>query len=217
MMLAWLRDEKGQTRRVFVPQPPDHLADITPSLVGGEWLWLDGDGNRFAAKAPFVVGEHRAVTEAFRVDARCPGLSYDEAHVVYACDGATEWRKVPASHWDKPAAQVRTANLAARYMPVWASRSTALVVDARAEQVQEISLADAEAETGEPMHRSDCRILYSAAYDSEGVCVDPERCSCGDYSAIEDFELLWDTVNGHRYPFASDPWVAVGGLRRLTT
>ena len=62
------------------------------------------------------------------------------------------------------------------------------VVDVRVERLQDITEEDAEAEgvTAAPF----CKAGRSAGLEH-----------------IESFELLWDSINGERAPWASNPWV----------
>lgn len=74
------------------------------------------------------------------------------------------------------------------FMPRWASRIMLEVVDVRVERLQDITEEDAEAEgvTAAPF----CKAGRSAGLEH-----------------IESFELLWDSINGERAPWASNPWV----------
>lgn len=78
------------------------------------------------------------------------------------------------------------------FMPRWASRITLEIAGVRVERLQEITEEDARA---------------------EGVDAHPP-------SAIDDriyrrpFEVLWDSINGKIYPWASNPWVWVIEFKR---
>lgn len=77
------------------------------------------------------------------------------------------------------------------HMPRWASRLTLEVVGVRVERLHDISEADAQAEGCAPM------------------------LTHADPSAREQFESLWDSINGKRATWASNPWVWVVTFRRL--
>lgn len=74
------------------------------------------------------------------------------------------------------------------FMPRWASRITLEVVSVRVERLNDISLADVEAE-GTP---------YS---------LDPSMRPVG--SRTEQYAALWDSINGKTYPWSSNPFVWV--------
>jgi hypothetical protein len=77
------------------------------------------------------------------------------------------------------------------FMPRWASRLTLEVVSVRVERLQEITETDAAA---------------------EGIA--PLQMDNGD--ARPRFEGLWDTINGKRAPWSSNPWVWVVEFREVT-
>ena len=74
-------------------------------------------------------------------------------------------------------------------MPRWASRLTLRLLDVRVERLQDITEEDARAEGCD----GDCGIGYIPAYQA-GPC---------QYQ----FAQLWDTINGKKYPWESNPWV----------
>lgn len=78
-----------------------------------------------------------------------------------------------------------------RFMPRWASRLTLEVTDARVERLQDISEEDAVA---------------------EGVARDVPGCVRGARTA---FASLWDTINGKRALWASNPFVWAISFRRV--
>lgn len=71
------------------------------------------------------------------------------------------------------------------FMPRWASRLTLRVTAVRVERLNDISEEDARAEG--------CAV------------VDPSHHTC----ARDVFAALWDTINGKRAPWSSNPWVWV--------
>ena len=81
------------------------------------------------------------------------------------------------------------------HMPRWASRISLEVTEVRVERLTEISEADAKAEGVEPNPKhSFCK---------------PER------RLTQAFASLWDSINGHRLPWASNPWVWVVAFRQV--
>ena len=76
------------------------------------------------------------------------------------------------------------------FMPRWASRITLEITDIRVERLQHISEKDAV---------------------KEGLISD----EINQITAAENFENLWDSINGKKYPWASNPWVWVIEFRRI--
>jgi hypothetical protein len=80
------------------------------------------------------------------------------------------------------------------FMPRWASRILLEVVSVRVERVQDISLADINAE-GTP------------------DTLDPQKRPFG--SRHEQFQRLWDSINEKKHPWESNPWVWVVEFKRI--
>ena len=80
-------------------------------------------------------------------------------------------------------------------MPRWASRVTLEVTGVRVERVQDISISD---------------IL------KEGYQHEPGGYASENWpdAAWGWFELLWDSINAKKYPWASNPWGWVVEFRR---
>jgi hypothetical protein len=81
------------------------------------------------------------------------------------------------------------------HMPRWASRITLVVTAHCVEKLHEITEADAKAEGASP------------AFDDEGTVRIPARVR---------FIHLWDSINGKRAPWSSNPWVEVVSFERVT-
>lgn len=77
------------------------------------------------------------------------------------------------------------------FMPRWASRITLEVIDRRYEPLQDISHKDALA---------------------EGVEYDVSK---ENGSPLARFHILWDSINGKKHPWASNPFVWVYEFRRV--
>jgi hypothetical protein len=79
------------------------------------------------------------------------------------------------------------------FMPRWASRITLEVTGVRVERLKQISLEDVEA---------------------EGTPISPIKYR-GKYARFEDFKILWNSINGKKYPYETSPWVWVISFKRL--
>lgn len=77
------------------------------------------------------------------------------------------------------------------HMPRWASRITLEVTGVRVERLIGISAWDAVAEGMEA------------------------RCDPDQRGAVEQFEQLWEKINGKKHPWKSNPWVWVIEFRRV--
>jgi len=81
------------------------------------------------------------------------------------------------------------------HMPRWSSRLTLEITDVRVERLQAITEEDARAEGIAP---------------AASIFTDGPPLSCRDV-----FAGLWDTINGKRAPWSSNPWVWAITFRRL--
>ena len=94
------------------------------------------------------------------------------------------------------------------HMPRWASRITLEIVSVRVERLQDITEEDAEAEgvdedPGEPQHE-----YHSTTGVYLGACYP-------DASYVRAFQALWDSINGERASWQSNPWVWVVSFQRV--
>lgn len=81
------------------------------------------------------------------------------------------------------------------HMPRRASRITLEVTDVRVQRLQEISEEDARA---------------------EGMGISDGRAMCGPQWSFRDgFSDLWDSINGKRAPWESNPWVWAVSFRQV--
>jgi hypothetical protein len=78
------------------------------------------------------------------------------------------------------------------HMPRWASRITLEITSVRVDRLQDISELDCEAELGVESYS-----LHDSAYAR--------------------FRELWDSINGKRAPWSSNPWVWCISFRRITS
>jgi hypothetical protein len=172
----------------------------------GDWFWIlqtDVDDNAsFPLKCPYgKVGDHLWVRETWQY--------YDwtengEPIIRYLSDNEKvliESRSIPdeliekiGDIWEKLSAKEnynihkRASDKSWRppiFMPRWASRITLEITNIRVERLQEITEEDAL---------------------KEGIKTGDS--SMGHvFTAKEHFKGLWDSINGKKYPWSSNPWV----------
>lgn len=191
---AILAGEKTQTRRVIWPQPTRESSVTGPmwthTAVAGSFA-EEIFGSCFAKLAPCRFGrpgDRLWVREQLREG----GISW-----FYAADSVPV--TLPEGHPAVPEMISWThhhtrPHCLARYMPRWASRITLEVTEVRAQRLQDISEEDARAE-GVQL-QSGTRYLTSVPYSHE-------------------FGKMWESINGKRAPWASNPWVWALTFRRL--
>jgi hypothetical protein len=88
------------------------------------------------------------------------------------------------------------------FMPRWASRLTLEITAVRVERLQEISTADAM-EEGIPQTGGEAHAQGLFNLDRTPGHEWDNRTS------VENFAVLWDTINAKRAPWKSNPWVWV--------
>jgi len=191
MVKAILEGRKTQTRRIVK----------LPKWSTGDWSDFDlyESGPRvvpmvicentgcLAGVAPrFLPGDHLWIRETW---AHEPGSHPDDAGFLYR---ATDpgWDAEPSGLRWKPSI----------FMPRWASRITLEITNVRVERVQDISEEDAEAEG-----ITDAEILIGIL-SGNGSKEKPFARTYAD---------LWDSINGKKHPWSSNPWVWVYEFRRV--
>jgi hypothetical protein len=218
MVRAILDSRKTQTRRAVKPQPIVHTNGSiewhSPRYDNGDGVnyfhtfELQGLMKDWVKTCPYgVPGDRLWVRETFYCDYVFAG---DHAKSCVGCvnckhtddDRIKQWREelyyradVPsgkfedAGYWSEPGSYWKPSI----FMPRWASRITLEITDVRVQRLQEISEEDAKAEGcfGVSVHES-----Y------------PFTCR-------EDYQQLWNEINGKKAPWASNPWVWAVSFRRL--
>lgn len=106
--------------------------------------------------------------------------------------------------------------LTAIHTPRGASRITLEIVEVRVQRLQEITAADACDEgaagvldVGHPL-RAEC-------YEKHGTWTGDDRKDInGPFAgSVAAFATLWDSINGKRAPWSSNPWVWAITFRRI--
>lgn len=210
MVRAILEGRKTQTRRVVKPQPPDWLAQ---HLDSGFRTVKHLHGDLYGAMA--TVGDASACRSEDTI--RCPyGAPGDtlwvrEAHslratedgwmVRYIADGVERLARRDIDPWLNDCFEewVRRSPI---HMPRWASRLTLRITDVRVERLQEISEEDA----------------YLEGVGTPGA-IERMRQAHGGSTEHADarvwFRNLWDSINGKRAPWSSNPYVWALSFERV--
>lgn len=233
MVRAILDGRKTQTRRV-VKMPSNVNAPIVAR-------WHQGKYYDHGTKTGFVpLNENGGIaTKAFddhHID--CPyGVPGDRLwvretwwtypHVIsnrLLRDGADTWPKVngePIAYAADGDADIWShlnwIKKPSIFMPRWASRLTLEITRIRVERLQGISPADARAEGiasvefTEAQERRMCQRRSAAQFHGK-----PELVNDMDYAAVQKYAVLWDSINGKKHPWVSNPWVWVISFRKIS-
>jgi hypothetical protein len=199
---------KTQTRRVIYPQPAG-MRPVQDSAHPLQWRGEGGQHWRSPYGVPsdeLWVREVWALVEpypasvrhdyklpvAWRVEKNQILLDYWRKRVIFYGDysGMTPEQCVRGAtdnKWHSPVT-----------MPRWAARLWLKVTDIRPERVQEISEADAQAEG---IQRQSLPDLNGNRYHWGDPSKDRYKTAVAAYAA------LWDSINGKKNPWASNPWV----------
>lgn len=203
MVRAILEGRKTQTRRVLKPQPKDgsQVALFYPNL---KVVRFSHDHKAFLqdVKTKYAIGDRLWVREGWttrqELDAVKPSEISQNQSIGYIADDEGPWlgKRRPSI-----------------FMPRWASRLTLTVTDVRVQRLQDISEEDAIAEGVEL--DLECCGNFDTGFDlsdhGEPINLRQGDC-CGNPALVTDprltFGILWDSINGKRAPWESNPWVA---------
>lgn len=233
MVQALLRDEKTQTRRV-VKDPRRNRRPNPPSAngTGGIYSMADAEaelrlekdrqpnypcpygqpGDRLWVRETFVL---ESTYEYHEEELRPTDRPYQECGDEYS----GHYFLIPHYRATEPEPHIvpydredgyddTTAWRPSIFMPRWASRINLEITEIRVERVQEISEADAKAEGV-----GDRYILIGDRFTKVSNVME----SHGANGTLRNgFFVLWDSINGEKYPWSSDPWVWVVGFTRIT-
>jgi hypothetical protein len=195
MVRAIIDGRKTQTRRL-IRVPP---ASTTECQVFDphEILWSTPDGPAITP-VPYEPGTRLWVRETWALE----DLGEDGTRLVYRSDRAARWCRLECG--DLAALDENVHFLESNYrpdrwrpsifMPRWASRLTLEITDVRVQRLQDIGEADALAEGVRP---SDAAVVYQ----------DSTRQPVMEMTARGAFASLWDSINGKRALWDSNPWV----------
>ena len=175
---------KTQTRRVVKGEFLDIVDRFIAPVYSGIWTGYHNSTACFKTKCPYgASGDIRVMPEPLYHD------QYERCH--YKDDSA----KISTSilkywRWQNPI-------LSSMFMPTALGRTLVRYTDIRVERLQDISDEDAIAEGCQSVIRS-----YGVAWrDYSGAP--------GAYftNPRQSFFSLWDSINGKKYPWESNPWV----------
>ena len=196
MVRAILDGRKTMTRRVLKPQPEFNreFQGIEPcyySPTGWAKTRCQNDGMKGCSCIPFPCryrsGDRLWVRETWDFRPMPERVSI----VGYRADESTHAVCVP----DDANPTIKKGWRPSIFMPRWASRITLEIVNVRVERLQEISGND----------------IYE-----EGLGLDAYwNRDIDDGTPLGQFRTLWDSINGKKYPWASNPWVWVIEFKRL--
>ena len=208
MVWAILDGRKTMTRRVV--KNPEHYGCITGDCPHQH---KDECAESLRLSCPYgQTGDRLWVKEALGCfDGEIP----DSYEGRYAADGKTAFHG-----W-----QWKRAYLPGMFMPRWASRITLEVTAVRVERLQEIGEEDAKAEGVELLFSASEMKLpgligkqqevfgyknYLWHGQAKGKIADEWGHQHSNYSTARDsFSSLWQSINGKKYPWESNPWVWV--------
>lgn len=188
MVRALLDGRKTQTRRVLrVPTPFDTSDDISAEIATGfiELQFRRGD-RLWVREAHSLVpasAYRGSVGTGTIAQTEHPTDGYSAAVFREGFDRSGEPRWRPSIH-----------------MPRWASRLTLSLSNVRVQRLQDIGEEDAQAEGIE-------RMKTGRGYYDPTVSKAMVRAGVWHRKASQGFEALWDSLNAHRAPWVSNPWV----------
>lgn len=200
MVRAILAGRKRQTRRMAKCLLPGGK-NYTNAASHDEWL------RKRVAQCPYgVVGNRLWVRETWR-ETFDP---YQTRVIEYKSGGSRLTDGKSVFHGKHACTSYLPAWRPSIYMPRYISRLALTITGIRIERLQAISEKDAKAEG--------CERHYCSPEDT-ATCKPgtPERALAerfegGYLTAKNQFINLWDSINGKRCPWSSNPWVWVVGF-----
>jgi hypothetical protein len=196
MVRAVLEGRKTMTRRVLSNIPPAQDFSPIPYPDFTKWAWMRPGKNHLDIeyserfKCPYgQPGDRLWVRETWvKVD----DMNGDE-QTHYRADG----EDIPGP-W-KPSI----------FMPRWASRITLEIVSVRVERLREITEEDAKKEGA---HLAVWHELKNGdGEDVSGLPGYPDQRA----AYKNGFANIWDSINGKKHPWESNPWVWVIEFKKL--
>lgn len=231
MVRAILEGRKTQTRRVFSPRHPISLIGgrderDDPSAWGYFFDGPDHNGYMVLGRGHDERENHGKISIPSQYGEAGDRLWVRETHAQFAVgnktglspqcvayratcgdDGGFEY----VNNGDEIMRLRVTKWTPAIYMPRWASRIALEVDGVRVQRLMDISDDDARAEGVEPYTPPHGHISPEQCVPGPGF----ERCRLGDQPHRLPFADLWDSINGKRAPWQSNPWVWAITFKRI--
>lgn len=200
MVRAILDGRKTQTRRVVKPQPDSDCAHFT-TANGMYWFPVDGDGAYLgdSISCPYGdPGDRLWMRSAYSV-------RYDEERSEAHWTSEGLWVTTHGRPTRVDGEPMALGRKPAIHMPRWLSAEgwpDLEITGVRVERLTTINWLDACAEgVGPPPGRHHV--------NSPDTDADREAC-------IGAFRELWDSINGKKHLWASNPWVWIPEFKRVT-
>jgi len=208
--LAIREGRKTQTRRI-----PASFKEINEHPDGWEFIGfedelasfrLKGDESIFLVKIPWAIGDELYIKEPHYLnggweETTLTGSSrfsrrktkwtfhYNQEFGVWFPDNIPH---VPACKVCTGKDEVGWFLRSPLFMPKWAARDWLRVTGVKVERLQSISEQDIKAEG-----------------------LDVQFTMVGSFDALERFAQLWDSINGKKHPWESNPWVLAYTFERI--
>jgi len=175
-------------RAILAGQKTQTRRVVNPKLFSGEGVHVN--------KCPYgVVGDRLWVRESYFPHNNRMG----DPEFSYKADDLPEFDKCTISRWKSPVFMSRAA-----------SRIELEITDIRVERVQDISEADALAE-GCFLDRCPCPEMQAKPRHFTDVLFQQSYCHIHGYK----YGILWESINGKKHPWDSNPWVWVVEFKRV--
>lgn len=176
-------------------------------------------GDRLWVRESWRTSETLNKMDATQIAEKALDANYERpwAPIVYDDGEEKNWERnglpVEQGGWGKPGRRRLS-----RFMPRWASRITLEITDIRLERVHDISEEDAIAEGLRGLTKDGGQTVKYGIPDRDGW---PGNDNVGwhweDWSRDprEAYARLWNTINGERAPWITNPWVWVLSFKRI--
>ena len=209
MVRAILALIKKATRRpikiVFLPGYNPEWTGYKPVFEYGYFFLADSNGNPATkkVKASCAAGDILWVRETWYYENHMHDLTAGEPDLP---DGGYSHRYIYRANSPDYPVNVGVGQHGWRpsiFMPKEACRLFLLVKNVRVERLQEITIDGARAEG-----------ITEYIHQFKPVFTEAEDDLWRNRTTLENFRELWDSINGKKYPWESNPWVFVIDFER---
>lgn len=185
---VWLHGDLSEVRKCLSERQRDPMRILCPWGQVGDRLWV---------REAWAIAGDRLIDPCLNYKAdgkQRPINKHKDGHDFWYPYGSK--RPITSEELMKPDLR-KLGWRSALFMPKWTARLWLEITKVKVERVQEISPQDARAEGVEPC--TNCVRLGRLG-----------NCQCH-----VQYKKLWDSINGKRHPWASNPWVWALTFRRL--